>query len=162
VADDDGLDEALGAALQAAHNLEATASEKWHKQEHQFKDGETQYPKLGKWFDRAHKAAYDRQHDLRKQMMRFGYYVETELGATDYTEDAKEAFEQACDLLDELMDAHLAVSAAAKAVGGRKGKAIREAFHGYLAALECIYKDGEAKQRQIKDLGLAGFLALCV
>jgi bacterioferritin (cytochrome b1) len=143
------------AALQAAHNLEATASEKWHKQEHAFKDGQSRYPKLGRWFDRRHKEAYQRQHDIRKRIMRLGGTVETELGDTSYTDDVEDAFTAACDLLDELTEAWRAVRDAAKAAGDVETK---EWLHGTMKDIQDVYKAGEAKQQQLKDLGLPLFL----
>jgi hypothetical protein len=149
-------DAAVIAALQAAHDLEATASEKWHKQEHQWKNGETKYPKLGKYFDRRHKEAYQRQHDLRKHMMRLGATVDTTLGDTGYTDDVKEAFTDACGLLDKLSEAHEAVRVAAKEAGDRD---TIEAFHGVTHDLRKIYKHGEQKLRQVDDLGVPMFLS---
>jgi chromosome segregation ATPase len=149
-------DPALLAALQAAHNLEATASEMWHKQEHQFKNALTRYPKLGKWFDRRHKEAYQRQHDIRKHMMRLGGIVDTELGDTSYTDDVKQALQQACKSIDELSAAHEAVNQAAKAAGD---KGTREKFHGYAHDLQKLRQRSEQKLQQLEDLGLPTFLS---
>ena len=153
-------DPAVLQALQAAHNLEATASEKWHKQEHCFKVTLKHYPGLGCFFDRRHKEAYCRQHDLRKHMMNLKATVETELGDTSYTEDVEQAFTDACDLLDKLMDAYRDIRKAAKEWDTPKGDWTREKFHGYVKDLEDIYQKGERRLQQIKDLGLPGFLAL--
>jgi bacterioferritin (cytochrome b1) len=147
--------EVLG-ALQVTHDLEATASEKWHKQEHAFKNTLKKYPGLKRFFDRRHKEAYCRQHDLRKQMMRIGGSVETNLGDTSYTEDPQEAFEVACNLLDKLMAAYQVIRDTAKEAGDTD---TREAFHGYIHDLKKIYQMGEQKLQQIEDLGLPAFLA---
>jgi hypothetical protein len=159
-------DPAVLAALQAAHNLEATASEKWHKQEHEWKQGRRQSPKLGKWFDRRHKEAYERQHDLRNVMIREGGTVETELGDTSYTDDPAAAFTAACDLLDELAAAHEDVAAALKAARKQSDpteasryRAMEEKFHGYAKDIRKSYLNGERKQQQLADLGLPLFLA---
>jgi bacterioferritin (cytochrome b1) len=143
------------AALQATHDLEATASEKWHKQEHQFKNAGAKYPKLGKWFDRRHKEAYERQHDLRKRIMKLGGTVDTNLGDTSYSDDVATAFDQACDLLDRLSDSYRGILQAAK---DAKDTETREKFHYYLKDLQDIYLKGQAKQMQLADLGLPLFL----
>lgn len=142
-------------ALQNAHDLEATASEKWHKQEHQFKQGLGKYPKLAKWFDRRHKEAAGRQHDLRKRIMRLDGTVETNLGDTGYTDDVADAFTSACDLLDELDIAYRQVLETAHDTGDIE---TGEIFHGFLKDIESTYRKGEQKQQQIKDLGLPLFL----
>jgi bacterioferritin (cytochrome b1) len=149
-------DEAVLAALQKAHDLEATASEKWHKQEHEFKQSMKRYPKLGKYFDRRHKEAYDRQHDLRSHIMRLGGTVETNLGDTTYTGDVKRAFDDSCALLDELADCYVDIIDAAKEAGDRW---TREKFHGYIKDLKQTYAKGEQRLQQLKDLGLPLFLS---
>lgn len=149
-------DKAVLDALQTLHDLEASASEKWHKQEHCFKNTLKKYHGLGKWFDRRHKEAFCRQHDLRKQIMRMGGYVATNLGDTDYTDDVLQAFKDACATLNEIMDGYAAVNEAAKAAGD---KDTREALHGYFHDLKKIYQKGEQAQQQITDIGLSGFLA---
>jgi hypothetical protein len=149
-------DEAVIEALQEAHNLEATASEKWHKQEHQFKDALSKYPKLGKYFDRRHKEAYERQHDLRKHMMRLGATVDTKLGDTSYTADVKQAFNDACNLLDDLCACYKMILKAAKDAGDTW---TRETFHGYISDLKKAYANGEQRLEQLEDLGLPLFLS---
>jgi len=150
------LDPNVESALQAAHDLEATASEKWHKQEHQFKSGLTRYPALGKWFDRRHKEAEARKHDIRKWMISNGSEVDTNLGDTGYTDKPMEAFEAACDLLDELTDAYGAIHVAA---GEADDRETCERFHGYSKHVADVYHDGEQRQRQLKDLGEPLFLS---
>jgi bacterioferritin (cytochrome b1) len=144
------------AALQAAHDAEATASEKWHKQEHAFKNTLKKYCGLKRWFDHRHKEAYDRQHDLRKQMMRLGGTVETELGDTSYTEDPNQAFGEACAIFEDLISKYEDIRTAAKDAGDFD---TREAFHGVIHDLNKTYQMGEQKLQQIKDLGLPAFLA---
>jgi ferritin-like metal-binding protein YciE len=145
------------AALQAAHNLEATASEKWHKQEHLFKNSSHRYPKLGKFFDRRHKEAYQRQHDIRKHMMRMGETVETELGDTSYTDDAGMALSDACVRLGDLANAYEVIRDAAKEAGDTW---TREKFHGYIQDLNRICHKTEQRLQQANDLGTQTFLSL--
>lgn len=147
-------DQALLDALQAAHDIDATASEKWHKQEHQWKQGKGRYPKLARWFDRRHKEAFARQHDCRAQIMRLGGTVETKLGDTSYTDDPEKAFKTACNLLDDIRDAYQAVRDAAKEADDR---ATVERFHGYAKDIESTYLKGEQKLQQLEDLGLPLF-----
>ena len=155
-------------ALQAAHDLEATASEKWHKQEHQWKQGRGKYPGLGRWFDRRHKEAYCRQHDLRSVMIGQDIYVETDLGDTSYTDSPGEAIDQAIELLGKLAAAHQVVNDvtrdAAKESESDSDKAwyraIRERFHGYAKDLHQLYRKAEQKQQLLTDVGLQTFLAL--
>lgn len=144
------LDPDVLAALQAAHDAEATASEKWHKQEHQFKEGEGKYPKLKKWFHRRHREAYCRQHDLRCWMIKQGGTVDTNLGDTSYSNDPEKAFSDACDTLDGLSDRYRDLLKAAKDAGDAE---TREKFHGYLKHLQSTYKKGEQKQQLLADLG---------
>jgi hypothetical protein len=148
-------DEALLSALQEAHDLEATASELWHKQEHAFKVGPLRIKRLAKWFDRRHKEAYDRQHDLRRHIMRLGGTVETNLGGTGYSNDPGEALETACDVLDDLKDAHEAVRDAAKKAGDR---GTVERFHNYQRDIQSVYAKGQQKQAMLKELGQALFI----
>jgi ferritin len=145
------------AALQAAHNLEATASETWHKQEHLFKNSVHRYPKLGKFFDRRHKEAYQRQHDLRKHMMRMGGTVATELGDTSYTDDARQALYDACVRLADLAGAYESIRDAAKDAGD---VATREKFHGYIQDLKRTCHKSEQRLQQVDDLGTQTFLSL--
>jgi|GEM_PF-1883211 len=162
------VDPAVIEALQEAHNLESTASEKWHKQEHQWKQGKGRYPKLGKWFDRRHKEAHCRQHDLRDVMVRIDAYVETDLGDTSYTDDPAEALSQAVELLEQLAAAHQVVNDvtrdAAKESDDNTEKAwyraIRERFHGYARDLQQIHRKAEQKEQLLSDVGLPTFLAL--
>lgn len=156
----------LMAALQGTHDLEATASERWHKQEHEFKCGKRRVPKLGRWFDRRHKEAYERQHALRNAIIQLGGTVTTTLGDTSYTPDPRQAFEDACELIDQLAASHQdvedAIKAAVKAAddGNEKTwyRALHEKFHGYAKDLRRIYRKGEHKQQQLEDLGLPLFL----
>ncbi len=142
-------------ALQSAHDAEATASEKFHKQEHAFKQGEKHIPKLAKWFDKRHKEAYARQHDLRGHMMRLGGTVETNLGDTSYSDDPGEALKGACKTLDGLSDAYSDVHDAAKEHGERE---TNEKFHGVSNCIQKTYKKGQQKQQQLADLGPALFI----
>ncbi len=143
-------------ALQTAHDLEATASERFHKQEHAFKQGERKMPKLAKWFDKRHKEAYGRQHDLRNHMMRNGGTVETNLGDTSYSDDPGEALKGACKTLDGLSDAYNGVHDAADNRGDRE---TREKFHGTSKSIQKVYKKGEQKQQMLADLGKALIIA---
>ena len=146
----------VAAALQDAHNLEATTSEAFHKQEHAFKDTPQKLSKLGKWFDRRHKEAYGRQHDIRKHLMRHGETVDTNLGDTSYSTDPGEALEMACDRLDKLRDAHSAIQAAAREQDDHD---TREKFDGYSHDLQKTYQKGEQKQQLLKTLGPQLFAA---
>jgi hypothetical protein len=154
-------------ALQDAHDAEATASEMWHKQEHAFKQGMHRIPKLGKWFDKRHKEAYARQHDLRATIMTHGGVVDTNLGDTSYSDDPGEALKTACKTLDGLAACHQKINDvtrdAAQASGDDSEKAnlrgIREKFHGYAKDLHRLYRKGEHKQQMLKDLGLPLFIA---
>ncbi len=143
-------------ALQSAHDAEATASEKFHKQEHTFKQGSRAIPKLAKWFDKRHKEAYARQHDMRNYMMRLGGNVETNLGDTSYSDDPGEALKGACKTLDGLSDAYNDVHEAAHDNGDRE---TCEKFHGVNKDIQKTYKKGEQKQQQLADLGKALFIA---
>lgn len=138
------------AALQSAHDAEATASEMWHKQEHAFKQGEHRIPKLAKWFDRRHKEAANRQHAIRGHMMRFGGTVETNLGDTSYSDDPAGALKIACDTLDGLIEAYQGIQDAAF---DHSDQATSEKFHGRVHGLRKLYKKGEQKQQQLTDLG---------
>jgi len=163
----DSPDSDLIDALQAAHDAEFTASEKWHKQEHAFKDGTTAYPKLKKWFHKRHREAVCRQHDCRKTLMELGATVDTNLGDTSYADNAPDAFEQACDTIDGLRAAHQAVFEAANAARKNASdpadrasyRAINEKFHGYARDLDKLYLEGDRKQQLIKDMGLPLFLS---
>jgi len=143
-------------ALQSAHDAEATASEKFHKQEHAFKQGDRSMPKLAKWFDKRHKEAYQRQHDLRGHMMRLGGTVETNLGDTSYSDDPGEALEGACKTLDGLSNAYGDVHEASEDHGDRETS---EKFHGTCKSIQKTYKKGEQKQQMLADLGPALFIA---
>jgi hypothetical protein len=160
------LDPDVVAALQAAHNLEATNSERWHKQEHAFKQGKGRYPKLGRWFDRRHKEAYARQHDLRCTLMSMDQDVPTEIGDTSYTDDPGKAFADACESIDALAAAHQRINDVTREAAKNDDddtnkawyRAIREKFHGYAKDLRKTYRKGEHKQQQLEDLGLPLFL----
>jgi hypothetical protein len=162
------VDPTVVEALQTAHDLEATASEKWHKQEHQWKQGRGKYPGLARWFDRRHKEAFCRQHDLRSVMIGQDLYVGTDLGDTSYTDSPREAIDQAVDLLEELAAAHQVINdvtrEAAKETENDTEKAwyrsIRERFHGYAKDLQQIHRKAEQKQQLLADVGLQTFLAL--
>ncbi len=143
------------AALQVAHDAEATASERFHKQEHAFKEGEKHIPKLARWFDRRHKEAADRQHDIRNHMMRAGGTVETNLGDTSYSDEPAGALKSACKTLDGLIAAHHGIQEAAEEHGDRE---TAEKFHGYSKDLEKTYQKGQQKQQQLADLGPALFI----
>ncbi len=142
-------------ALQSAHDAEATASEKFHKQEHAFKQGERHIPKLAKWFDKRHKEAYARQHDLRGHIMRNGGTVETNLGDTSYSNEPGEALKGACETLDGLTDAYSDVHETAEDRGDRE---TAEKFHGVSKSIQKTYKKGQQKQQQLADLGPALFI----
>jgi hypothetical protein len=154
-------------ALQTAHDLEATASEKWHKQEHAWKDGPVCYHGLKRFFDRRHKEAFARQHDLRSCLMGLGAVVDTNLGDTSYSADPADALSSALDAIDELLAAHQAINDttrdAAKAADDDTDKAryraVREKFHGYAKDLVKIRQKVEHKLEQLKALGLPLFLS---
>ncbi len=143
-------------ALQSAHDEEATASERFHKQEHAFKQGEKHIPKLAKWFDKRHKEAYQRQHDLRGHIMRLGGNVETNLGDTSYSDEPGAALKGACKTLDGLSSAYSDLHEAAHDNGDRE---TCERFHGVSKSIQKTYKKGEQKQQMLKDLGPALFIA---
>ncbi len=143
-------------ALQSAHDLEATASEQWHKQEHNFKQGDRSIPKLAKLFDKLHKGAYGRQHDLRNHMMKQGNVVETNLGDTSYEDDPAAALKSASKTLGKLNDAHRNIQETADAHDDRE---TCEKFHGVCKGLECKQHKVDQKVQQAKDLGPALFIA---
>ncbi len=143
-------------ALQKAHDAEASASEKFHKQEHAFTDGDRKVPKLAKWFEKRHEEAADRQHDLRGHMMRAGGEVKTMLGDTSYSQDPGEALKSACKTLDGLSAAYRGIHDASEKHGDRE---TAEKFHGVNRSLEKTYHKGEQKQQMLKDLGPALFQA---
>ncbi len=155
----------VSAALQQAHDAEATASEKFHKQEHVFTDGPGDLPKLGKFFDKLHKKAYKRQHKLRNTLLRHGEDVDTNVGDTSHTEDPGEALTNARKTLGGLMAAHQAVNDAtrdaAKETDDGEEKAvlrgIREKYHGTAKKLDLQAQKVDRKQRQLKTLGEAFF-----
>ncbi len=159
------LHAAVSAALQSAHDAEATASEQWHKQEHVFTDGPGDLPKLGCFFDKLHKKAYKRQHKLRNTLLRHGHDVETNLGDTDHTEEPGEALTAARRTLGGLMAAHQAVNdatrdAAKEADDGEEKavlRGIREKYHGTAKKLDLQAQKVDRKQRQLKTLGEAFF-----
>jgi len=151
----------VSAALQSAHDAEATASEQWHKQEHVFTDGPGDLPKLGKFLDKLHKKAYKRQHKLRNTLLKHGEDVETNVGDTEHTEDPGEALASARKTLSGLLAAHQAVNDAtrdaAKETDDGEEKAvlrgIREKYHGTAKKLDLQAQKVDRKQRQLKTLG---------
>ncbi len=155
----------VSAALQTAHDLEATASEQWHKQEHVFTDGPGDLPKLGKFFDKLHKKAYKRQHKLRNTLLKHGEDVDTNVGDTSHTADPGEALTAARQTLGGLLAAHQAVNDAtrdaAKETDDGEEKAvlrgIREKYHGTAKKLDLQAQKVDRKQRQLKTLGEAFF-----
>jgi hypothetical protein len=155
---------AVLAALQVAHDANATLSEKWHKQEHEFKVGLKKYPKLGKWFDRRHKEANDRQHELRRHIQRNGGKVGTALGDTSYytardlksPEDMKSLFTDTAASLEGLHDRHAAVYEAAEKAGDRE---TCERFYGVHKELAGQARKARRKAQMVDDLGLPEFLA---
>jgi len=152
------------AALQVAHDAEATASERWHKQEHEFKVGIRKYPKLASWFDRRHREAALRQHELRRHIQRLGAKVGTALGDTSYytardlktPEDMKNLFTDAATSLEGLHDRHAAVYDAAEKAGDRE---TCERFHGVHEDLASLARKARRKAQLVDDLGLPEFLA---
>jgi len=154
-------------ALHDAHNAEATASEQFHLQEHEFKRGERRIPKLAKWFDKRQREAADRQHDVRNTIMAHGGTVKTELGDVSYSSEPGKALEKACKTLDGLAAAHQGVHEAIhdrlKSDDGDEDKAyyrgIQEKHLGFASDLHDKYQKGQQKQQQLKDLGPALFIA---
>jgi hypothetical protein len=152
------------AALQSAHDAEATASAAWHKQEHEFKAGPGKYPKLGKWFDRRHKEAADREHDLRRHIQKLGGKVETNLGDTSYwqhkdvktDEGMKALFNETADTLESLHDKHAAVYAAAEKARDRE---TCEKFHGVHHEIKEQARKARKQAQHVADLGLSDFLS---
>src|SRR5271166_49638 len=152
-------------ALQTAHNAEATASEKFHKQEHAFENAGRKIPKLAKWFDKRHKESYQRQHQLRNTIMEHGGTVDTELGDTSYSEEPGEALKKACTTIDGLAVAHQAVHDSVKDAEGTSSdeekayhRGIREKYRDTVKDLHKTYLKGERKQQMLKDLGPALFI----
>ena len=155
----------VSAALQSAHDAEATASEQWHKQEHVFTDGPGDLPKLGKFFDKLHKKAYKRQHKLRNTLLKHGEDVETNLGDTTHHDEPAKALHAARKTLSGLMAAHQAVNDATRSAaddtddGEEKAvlRGIREKYHGTAKKLDLQAQKVDRKQRQLNKLGEAFF-----
>ncbi len=155
------------AALNDAHSAELTASKQFHLQEHEFKEGKRKIPKLAKWFDRRHKEASEREHDVRKTTIAHGGTLEPKFGDTSYTDDPGEALEKACKTLDGLSAAHEAVDAATRKAGKAEEddankayyRGIRDKHRDFAQDLHKVYRKGEQKQQQLKDLGPALFIA---
>ena len=154
-------------ALSDVHNAEATASEKWHKQEHEFKEGDSKIPKLGEFFDKLHKKAFKRQHKLRNTLIKHGGDVDTKLGDTSYSDDPGEALKSAHATLTDLMAKHQAVNEvtrdAADATKDGAAKAayrgIREKYHGTACKLHDLCRKVEQKHGQLKAMGSQLFVA---
>ena len=105
------------AALNDAHSKELTASKQFHLQEHEFKDGDRRIPKLARWFDRRHKEASEREHDVRKTAMAHGATLVPKFGDTSYSDEPGEALEKACKTLDGLAAAHERVDVMTRKAG---------------------------------------------
>ncbi len=152
------------AALQAAHDAEATASERWHKQEHEFKVGDSKLKGLGKFFDKRHKEAYARQHDLRRHIIRLGGEVQTNLGDTSYwrTHEVKsedgmaKMMDETADHLDHLHDLHAKIHDAADRAGDRE---TQKRFMGHPEDLMNESRKARRKSQQVRDVGINLFLA---
>jgi len=152
------------AALQVAHDAEATASEKWHKQEGDLKAGPKKFKGLGRWFHRRHRESYERQHDLRRHMQALGGKVATNLGDTSYytardlksPEDFQRLFSDAADTLSGLYDRHTAVTEAAEKAGDHD---TCQKFFGVHHDLACQERKARRKATLVADIGLGEFLA---
>jgi hypothetical protein len=149
-------DDGVMGALQAAHDENATASEAWHKQEHEFKVGPARVKKLAKWFHRRHREAYDRQHQLRRHIMRLGGTVLTNLGDTGYHADVADAMGDAALRLGALAKVHAGLVDAAIA-GDDHDTAKR--FQGHCKDLQSTLHKAEQKRAAIDELGKPLFVA---
>ena len=155
---------AVLAALQTAHDAEASAAEKWHKQEGDLKAGPGKFKGLGKFFDKRHRESYSRQHDLRRHMQKLGGVVKTNLGDTSYMssrdlkspDDFQKLFNDTANTLSGLHDRHAAVYEAAEKAGDRE---TCEKFHGVHHELACQERKARRKAKLVGDLGLGEFLA---
>jgi hypothetical protein len=154
---------AVLSALQQAHDAEATASERWHKQEHEFKDGPRPVKGLGKLYDRLHKAAYCRQHDLRKHMMKLGSEVQTNLGDTSYWRGHEvrdeghmgAMLDETADHLEQLHDLHAKIVDAANRAGDQETS---NRFRGRPEELMKQARKARRRADQARDLGIKLFL----